>query len=304
MSHQAATAKQEKASLTLVEFPAPIKTPALDHAEKAISKVTVDYESAGYAEFERGSLLRVFRKEFRRHVGYLMSDDGGKLSHEDACKEASVRYDQKGAVELMEDLLKRDFDSVSFNDLSRLWECSPEEAERYFELTKHEAQREFCSGHVAAEVFKSADWLGSVWLRAQFLGVRDSFIVEYKPDGGIEFALIDLLAMSFFMQNYWAEMSVKRTMTSPRRESKEFVEWNGYRSDEAHRRRFDDGHWVIPWVSEEHALRTATEMFDHFSRLFQRTLRQLNSHRLAKLKAKKLQTEIRWLNRRARTARI
>jgi hypothetical protein len=295
--------EQVKTPLTLVGFPTPPLTPGLDHAEKAINKITVDYESAGYAEFERGSLLRVFRKEFRRYVGYLMSDPGGNLSLEDACKEASVRYDQKGAVELMEDLLKREFDSVSFNDLSRLWECSPEEAERYFELAKHESQRDFCSGHMAAEVFKSSDWLGSVWLRAQFLATRDSFIVEYKPEGGIEFALIDLLAMSFFMQNYWAEMSVKRTMTSPRRESKEFVEWNGYRSDEAHRRRFDDGKWIVPWVSEEHALRTATEMFDHFARLFQRTLRQLNNHRLAKLKAKKLQAEIRWLNSKAREAR-
>src|SRR5260370_2581648 len=226
MSRQATIPKQEKAHLILVEIPARVETPALDYAEKKINRVTVDYESAGYAEFERGSLLRVFRKQFRRHVEYLMSNGGGKLCLEDACKQASVRYDKKGAAELMEDLLKRDFVSVSFSDLSRLWECSPEEAERYFELAKHESQREFCSGHLAAEVFKSADWLGSVWLRAQFLATRDSFIVEYKPEGWIEFALIDLLAMAFFMQNYWAEMSVKRTMTSPRREFQEFVEWD------------------------------------------------------------------------------
>jgi hypothetical protein len=303
MRSQATRYSQEKSPLKLLEFPARAETSALDHAAKKINKVTVNYESIGYAMYERGSLLRIFRKQFRRHVEYLMSDRGGKLCLEDACKQASVRYDQKGATELMEDLLKRDFESVSFSDLSRLWECSPEEAERYFELTKHEAQKEFCAGHLAAKVFEPADWLGSVWLRAQFLAVRDSFILEYNPDGGIEFALIDLLAMSFFMQNYWAEMSVKRTMTSPRRESHEYVEWNGYRAEEAKSRRFDDGQWVIPWVSEEHALRTATEMFDHFSRLFQRTLRQLNSHRLAKLKAKKLQAEIRWLNRRAREAR-
>jgi hypothetical protein len=42
-------------------------------------------------------------------------------------------------------------------------------------------------------------------------------------------------------------------------------------------------------------------MIDHFSRLFQRTLRQLNAHRLAKLKAKKLQAEIRRLDERERT---
>jgi len=152
----------------LLSFPARVETPALDHAEKKINRVTVDYKSIAYAEYERGSLLRIFRKEFRRYVDYLMSDSGGKVSLEEACKEASVRYDQKGAAELMEDLLKREFDSVSFNDLSRLWECSPEEAERYFELAKHESQREFCSGHLAAEVFKSADLLGSVWRLGTF----------------------------------------------------------------------------------------------------------------------------------------
>ena len=53
----------------------------------------------------------------------------------------------------------------------------------------------------------------------------------------------------------------------------------------------------IPSVFEDRDVRTAMEMLDQFSRLFQRTLRQLNSRRLAKLKAEKLKTEIRILNR-------
>ena len=35
------------------------------------------------------------------------------------------------------------------------------------------------------------DWLRSVWTRAQLLAVRDSFIAEYGPEGGIEYVLID-----------------------------------------------------------------------------------------------------------------
>ena len=89
MSRQATKTKQEKAHLSLVEFPVRVETPALNHAEKKINKVTVDYESIAYAEFDRGSLLRVFRKHFRRHVEYLMSDSGGKLNLEDACRQAS-----------------------------------------------------------------------------------------------------------------------------------------------------------------------------------------------------------------------
>jgi len=81
----------------------------------------VDYECDDYAQYERGSLLRIFRKEFRRHVEYLMSVPGGKLTHAEACTQASMRYDQKGASELMEELLKRDCENVTISELSRLW---------------------------------------------------------------------------------------------------------------------------------------------------------------------------------------
>lgn len=289
---------RERAPLTLVEFPSPPATPALDEAEEAASQIILDYRSIGYAEYERGSLLRLFRSEFRNYVHFLMSERGGRLTHEDACHKASVRYDEKGAAELMEQLLSRPAEVVTFDELSDLWECSPEEAERYFAMVKNEAQREFATGHLAAKVFEPVDWLRSVWTRAQFLAVRDSFIAEYEPEGGIEYALIDTLSVCFFMQQYWAEMAVKRTKTDPRRESIEHTEWKGYRGDRAREKRYDDGNWEIPWVTEDRAVRTTTEMVDQFSRLFQRTLRQLNNHRLAKLKALKLQAEIRRLDRK------
>lgn len=219
----------ERTPLTLIEFPAPPATPALDAAEGAADEIILDYRSMGYAEYERGSLLRLFRSEFRNYVKFLMTDRGGKLTLEDACYKASVRYDQKGAAELMEQLLSRPAEAVTFDELSDLWECSPEEAERYFAMVKNEAQREFVTGHLAAKVFDPVDWLRSVWMRAQFLAVRDSFIAEYEPEGGIEYALIDTLSVCFFMQQYWAEMAVRRTKTDPRRESIEYTEWKGYR---------------------------------------------------------------------------
>jgi hypothetical protein len=126
---------------------------------------------------ERGSLLRVFRKEFHHHVHRLTSNAQSKLSAENTCQLAA-RYDVKGAAELVEDLLKCPMESVGFGDLSRLWECALEEAERYFEIVKVEAQREFSTGHLAAKVFEPVDWLRSVWGRAQFLPIRDTFLVE------------------------------------------------------------------------------------------------------------------------------
>jgi hypothetical protein len=285
-----------KEPLTLVEFPAPPETPSLDEADEEINQLSVNYDSIALAQFERGSLLRIFRREFRRYAHYLMSDRGGKLSLEDACHSASVRYDTKGAVELMEELLNTSVESVNFNRLKDLWECSPEEAERYFGLVKMEAQREFASGHMAAEVFEPVDWMSSVWQRARFIAIRDTFTFEYKPDGGIEHALIDTLTQAYFMQQYWTETAVKRTRSDPRRESYEFAEWKHYKREIAKDRKFDRGWWDIPLISEDRAVMTTTNMVDQFSRLFQRTLRQLNNHRLAKLKAQKLEAEIRKLS--------
>jgi hypothetical protein len=152
----------EKSPLTLVEFPSPQETPALDKVEEDFEYLSVDYDSIGLAKFERGSILRIFRKEFRAHARFLMSTGGGKHSLEDACRLASARYDTKGALELMEELLKTPVESVTFDRLQHLWECLPEEAERYFQLMKMEAQREFSTGHMAAEVFEPVDWMRSV----------------------------------------------------------------------------------------------------------------------------------------------
>lgn len=66
----------------------------------------------------------------------------------------------------------------------------------------------------------------------------------------------------------------------------------GCMSSENQSLRFDG---VRLLVTEDRAVWATAEMLDQFSRLFQRTLRQLNSHRLAKLKALKLQAEMRKL---------
>ena len=291
---------QDRPRLTLVE-PDPEEAqpegPPWGDYMGEVDTLRVPYDSLGLAAFERGSLPRLFRKEFRNYVHFLMSGGGGKMSVEEACRSAAIKHDEAEAARLMEDLLQTPMEAVSFSQLSDLWCCSREEAEKYWNLAKNEAQREFFSGHMAAEAFEPVDWLRSVWQRARFLAVRDTFLVEYRPEGGIEYALVDTLAQTFFMQQYWAEVSVKRTKTEPYRESNEFREWKGYKGDQARDRRFEHGWWNIPYVYESVAVEQATRMVDTFSKLFQRTLRQLNGHRLAKLKALKLKAEIKKLER-------
>ncbi len=47
---------------------------------------------------------------------------------------------------------------------------------------------------------------------------------------------------------------------------------------------WDTGYWEIPYASEVELQEQAVKMADHFSRLFQRTVRSLDNHRLAKAK--------------------
>jgi hypothetical protein len=100
------------------------------------------------------------------------------------------------------------------------------------------------------------------------------------------------------MQQYWMETAVKRTRSDPRRETYEYAEWKHYKRAEAKAMKFEHGWWDIPLISEQAAVENATQMTDTFSHLFQRTLRQLNNRRLAKLKARKLQAEIRRINKK------
>ena len=51
---------------------------------------------------------------------------------------------------------------------------------------------------------------------------------------------------------------------------------------------WDAGFWEIPYASEVQLQEQAVKMADHFSRLFQRTVRQLDNHRLAKAKLRRL----------------
>lgn len=297
----------------VVEFPQPsVEAPPDDEAEReralqqlieearatSVDRLTVDYDSITIAEHERGALLRIFRERWRGMIRYHMSPEGGNLSLEDACTMANAEYGKiPTPEERLQELLNYSTENVSFNQLMRLWIADSGMAEKYFGRVKNEAQREFSSGHMAAKVFEPVDWMNSVWNRAQFLAVRDTYIVEFMPEGGIEFSLVDMLVQCYFMQQYWMEQTVKRTKTNPRRESYEYAKWQEYKRQVAKAVQWESpGYWEIPYASELQCVENAANMVALFSSLYQKTLRQLNAHRMVKLKLKKIKAETRRIN--------
>ena len=295
-----AATEEEKPHLALVEvdenvLPAPVDTVTIDEDDETEevfdakpNDLVVYLDSLGVSMLDCFSLVRVFREEWRSKIARYRSEEGGNLSLDQAVEKATHKIDEQRAAEIFEKVLTYSSESVDFDDLHKLWVYSPEDAEFVWSQMKREARREFMTGHLAATVFEPVDWMRSAWKRAKFLGVRDSFIDEYQPEGGVEIALVDTMAQAYFLQLYWTEESVKRTRAHPRQESEEYREWKQYRGMEAKAMHFEHGWWDIPYASELTCQEQATKMADHFSRLFQRTVRQMDNHRLSKAKLKRL----------------
>ncbi|HEV7376816.1 MAG TPA: hypothetical protein VGN95_19025 [Pyrinomonadaceae bacterium] len=318
---QEAIKKEASGDGVVVEFPQAEKSAPVDDAESArqaqhvteekeilnelaearwsdVNRLSVDYDSIAVGELERGPLLRIFREQWRNQIKYQMSERGGGLSLENACLVVDAEYGPKPTPdERLQELLNTSMENVSFDQLMRMYIADSEKAERYFGMVKNEAQREFATGHLAAKAFEPARWMSTVWHRAQFLAVRDSFISEYLPDGGIEFSLVDMLVQCYFMQQYWMEQTVERTQTDPRRESYEFAKWQEYKKHQVKAYQWDNPtHWEIPYASQLECIENAARMVALFSTLYQKTLRQLNSHRMMKFRLHKIKAETRRIN--------
>jgi hypothetical protein len=102
--------------------------------------------------------------------------------------------------------------------------------------------------------------------RARFLAVRDKFAEEWQPRGGIEAALVDMLAQCFSLYLYWMEISHKRAVENVDAMRTEL-------------KRFEDSAWKNPYQSAADAIEQAHRMVDRYNRIFLRTLRQMRDLR-------------------------
>ena len=93
-------------------------------------------------------------------------------------------------------------DQVHWWTLSTAMEHDPEAALAAWECIMAEARKELRSGHRTAV---SLEWGRRPWDRARFLAVREALAADWKPRGGVEAALLDLLAQAFCMYLIWTE---------------------------------------------------------------------------------------------------
>lgn len=226
------------------------------------------------------SLFRQMYQAFVRMVAFYTSPGGGSLSSEEARARAFHACDNKEvAKEEFRTMMRLPVENLHFVDLMELQNVAPRVAERFWEKVKREGRKEFISGHLAANITFPEGYMKGMWNIARYLGVRESFLDDWQPKGGIEVALIDMMTQSYFQWQYWLEQTVKRSETRPREEHYKYREWKRWQKELQDAKSWEEGYWFPPYVSEQAAIEHAVQMADRFNRIFMRTLRQLRDLR-------------------------
>lgn len=156
-------------------------------------------------------------------------------------------------------------DQLSWWTLSSAAEHDPATALASWERVKDEARNELASGHRSAQ---SLEWGRTPWDRARYLAVREALMADWKPRGGIESALLDLLAQSFSAYLLWTE---RLTMYAETQCLSEDVKLK------------QEGYWMPPRMGEARWLDWCAGQAEAAHKRFLATLKML--HELRRLPA-------------------
>ena len=226
------------------------------------------------------SLFRQMHQAFIRRVAFNKKPEGGSLSTEEARARAfHACANKEEAKKMFLNLMRLPLESLNFVDLLELHSFAPRVAERLWERAKKQGTKEFLSGHLSGNITFPIGYMKQVWNIARYLGVRESFIDDWQPTGGIEISLIDMLTQTYFQWQFWLEQTVKRSQTREREQHPEYSRWMAQREKEYRAQGWTDGYWFRPVVSEQQALEHSVQMADRWNRMYMRTLRQLRDLR-------------------------
>jgi hypothetical protein len=227
-------------------------------------RIPVDSLAAAQLRIERGSVLRELRHAVVQMAIFREKNCGS--STEEAVAFATNPQPFESTEEVLKRIEKMSLERLGWWDIAILFGQDQEQAERIWKLLKQEARKEFLSGHRAAKISETAEWQREPWKRARYLAIRDSFVEEWQPRGGIELAMIEMMAQAFSDYLFWGEKVHERSTTDAK-----YL----YSSEEERRIAEARGHWLPPRVGEQNAIEHAMQMMDRYNRLFLRTLRQL-----------------------------
>jgi hypothetical protein len=152
-------------------------------------------------------------------------------------------------------------EEITWWSLSVVMEHDPAAAMEAWKRITTAARQEWRSGHRTAQVLERGR---KPWDRARYLVLREAFREEWHPRGGIEAALIDLLAESFAAYLAWTERLTLYTETQAQCEDVKLKQ---------------EGYWMPPRMSEAKWMAWCAEQASAAHRRFLMTLKSLQELR-------------------------
>ncbi len=208
-------------------------------------------ESVPISALEIGSLAHELKKQYVREINSFRKRAGLQFP------EAAAKVNASSAEPAVDYCLSVSVRDTDWYHLRHLAEQAPELAtKRWAEMVK-EADAELESGHRAAEVVERGT--STCWQRAQFLVLRESLAEEWRPRSGIEWALIDAMALARTEELYWYH---------------HLINFHEYGEDVSTTTKP-----IAPRVPMFKLVEQAGAMIDRFNRIFMRALRQLRDLR-------------------------
>jgi hypothetical protein len=203
-------------------------------------------------------VISAMSRAFKGTIDFYKADYGGGFSHAEAVK---------GAEEMQEARRKwvkegMPIERIGWTEMSALAEVSLPEAMDVWVRVKEAAVAELESGRRLASVLGDT----TAWAYASFLAIREAFADEWQPRGGIEAAMIDMMAVAFSLQMHWASIGHQRATHFHDKQEKDLG-------------RFEIREWKSPYQGEADAVEQAHRFADGYNRQFLRVLRQLRDLR-------------------------
>jgi hypothetical protein len=152
-------------------------------------------------------------------------------------------------------------DQIAWWTLATAMEHDPDAALAAWTRIGDAAREEWRSGHRTAQSLERG---GTPWDRARFLALREDFRDGWKPRGGIESALVDLLAQSFGMYLKWMERLELYAESECELEDSKLAR---------------EGYWMPPRLSEAKWMAWCAEQAEAAHRRFLITLKSLQDLR-------------------------
>lgn len=150
----------------------------------------------------------------------------------------------------------------SWDRLGSLAEVDFEAAHAAFLRVREYALDELDSGKLVAEMSGHVKPLE----QARFLAVRETFIDDWQPAGGIEQAMVDMLAQNFCLYLHWTKLAHSRTVELMENMDEEL-------------RRYEAAGWKPPRQCAADAVEQAYQLAERYNRIFLRVLRQMRDLR-------------------------